>query len=110
LTQSVIAPPPTADQVATTTTLSLLTQSLPHGRREYVLVATVAVTGGSSSLAPTGLVVFRKNGRTFARARLTGGVARVALGRNRPGSKLTFVAVYQGSLQDQASTSLPFQA
>jgi hypothetical protein len=93
----------------TTTTLSIVTQSLPHGRIEYILVATVAPAGGNPPTSPAGIVVFRRNGRTLGKAKIAGGVAQLVLGRSRPSSKLTFVAAFQGNSQFQASTSIPYK-
>ena len=100
----------TVSPLPTATTLYLVTQSLPRGRIEYVLVAAVAPTGGNPPSAPAGVVVFRRNGKTLGKAKITGGVAQLVLGRSRPSSKLTFIAAFQGSSQFQASTSLPLKA
>ncbi len=95
----------------TMTTLSIVTQSLRHGRMiEYILVATIAPAGGSPTTSPAGVVLFRRNGRTLGKAKVVAGVAQAVLGRSRPSSKLTFVATFQGNSQFQASTSLPFRA
>jgi hypothetical protein len=100
----------TVNKSPTATTLSLVTQSLPRGRTEYILVATIAPAGGNPPSAPAGVIVFRGNGKTLGKAKITGGVAQLVLGRSRPSSKLTFVAAFQGSSQFQASTSLPYKA
>ena len=98
----------TVNPLATTTTLSIMTQSLAHGRIEYVLVATVAPAGGNPPTSPAGIVVFRRNGRTLGKAKIAGGVAQIVLGRSLPNSKLKFQASFPGNSQFQASTSLTF--
>ncbi|HEX3449152.1 MAG TPA: Ig-like domain-containing protein, partial [Isosphaeraceae bacterium] len=110
VTESVVPYKQTVNPMTTTTALSIATQSLPHGRTEYVLVATVAPAGGNPPTSPAGIVVFRRNGRTLGKAKIAGGVARIVLGRRRPSSKLTFLAAYQGNSQFRASTSLPYRA
>jgi Bacterial Ig-like domain (group 3) len=110
VTQSVVPFKQTVNPLPTTTALNIVTQSLPHGRTEYVLVATVAPAGANPPTSPAGIVVFRRNGRTLGKAKIAGGVAQIVLGRSRPSSKLTFLAAFQGNSQFRASTSLPYRA
>src|SRR5204863_367673 len=60
----------------------------------------------TSSANPSRTVVFRRNGRSLGRARLTGGTAVLAIGRHPP-SQGTFLASYQGRSRFQPSTSAP---
>jgi hypothetical protein len=90
----------------TITSLSITTQTLANGKTKYILVATVTADG-DPSLAPTGIVVFRKNGRTIGSARLKGGVARLALGRKAPDNQAEFVASFQKNSRFRSSSSPP---
>jgi hypothetical protein len=70
----------------------------------YVLIATV--TAGSSPVAPSGNVIFRRNGKTIGRAKLNAGTATLILGsRARVNQK--FVATFQGDRSFRPSTSPP---
>ncbi len=91
------------DRFSTTTSLILTTQAQANGQVRSVLVATVA-SEGASGQSPVGTVIFRRNGHTLGRARLTGGTAVLAIGRRAP-SRGTFVASYQGNSRFQPSTS-----
>jgi hypothetical protein len=97
LTQTVTAVP-------TATTLTLATQTLANGKTRYVLVATVG-PAIESSVAATGKVVFRKNGRMIGSAKLKGGVATLVIGRSAPRGK--YVAAFARNSQFKASTSAP---
>jgi Bacterial Ig-like domain (group 3) len=94
--QSVL-PAPTA------TTLVVTTETLPSGATRYLLVATVT-TQGNIGLAPSGTVVFRRNGRVLGKAALRNGTAVLSLGRRPPHSG-SYVAKFQGSARFGASSS-----
>ncbi len=98
LTQTVAAVP-------TVTTLAIAAQTHANGKTRYVLVATVA-PAIESSVAVTGKVVFRKNGRAIGSAKLKGGVATLAIGRSLPRAK--YVAAFARNSQFKASSSAPF--
>ena len=56
----------------TMTTLSIVTQSLRHGRMiEYILVATIAPAGGSPTTSPAGVVLFAETAGLSVRPRLS---------------------------------------
>ena len=94
----------TVNALPTATTLSIATETLARGRTEYFLVATVVPQTGIS-LTPTGTVAFRRNGRSIGTARLSGGTAKLVLGRSPPSSTLTFVASFQGGTEFGPSSS-----
>jgi hypothetical protein len=90
----------------TVTTLSITAQPLANGRTKFILVAIVSADG-NPALTPTGIVVFKKNGRSLGSARLKGGVARLVIGRKAPGSGAKFVASFQKNARFGASRSAP---
>jgi hypothetical protein len=91
------------DRFNTATSLTLTTQARANGRLDFVLLATVA-SDGATGQSPIGTVVFRRNGHSLGRVRLTGGTAVLVIGRHPP-SRGTFLASYQGSSRFQPSTS-----
>ncbi len=90
---------------ATSTILTLATQTTAHGGVRYILIATVA-NESSASPAPTGTVIFRRNGKKIGTARLSGGTAVFSLGSRAPVNQ-KFVATFQGSASFLSSTSPP---
>jgi hypothetical protein len=91
----------------TATSLSFTTQVQPDGGVPVVLEAQV-VAIGVTGITPAGKVVFRRNGRVIGRAGLTGGTARLTLGRRTP-PRGKFVASFQGGPQFKSSTSPPLR-
>jgi hypothetical protein len=89
----------------TTTSLILMTQVQANGRLRVVLMATVSSEGASGS-APSGTVVFRRNGHALGRVRLNGGTAVLAIGRHAP-RRGVYVAAFLGGSRFGASTSAP---
>jgi len=90
----------------TSTSLTLTTQTTAQGSVRYVLVATVA--NESSAPAPSGTVVFRRNGKTIGKARVSGGTAVFSVGSRAP-VKQKFVASFERNPSFVASTSPPVQ-
>ena len=88
----------------TTGSISIITQ--PNGSQRYVLTASVT-TGGESSAAPAGTVIFRRNGAILGKAKVKNGTAVLVLGRRaRPQGR--FIANFQGSQRFLASKSMAF--
>ncbi len=92
---------------ATSTSLTLTTQTTAKGGVRYVLIATVA-NESSVSPVPAGTVVFRRNGKKIGAARLSGGTVVFSLGSRAPVNQ-KFVATFQGSASFLSSTSPPVQ-
>ncbi len=92
----------TVTAAPTVTSLTLTTETLSNGSTRYFLVAAVAPATASSAVT-TGTVVFRKNGKVIGKARLKGGVATLAIGRNLP--RGNYVAALERNTQFAASTS-----
>jgi hypothetical protein len=93
-----VAPAPT------TTSLTLTTQTLTRGGVRYLLVAEVA----SETSVPTGVVAFRRNGKTIGKAKLKGGTAVFSVGSRAPVNQ-KFVATLQKNASFLSSTSPPVQ-
>ncbi len=91
------------DKLATSTSLTLVTQTRSNGRVVYVLEASV-VPEGVTGITTTGTVVFRRNGAVIGRARLNDGTAALSIGRKAP-NRARFVAAFQGGSRFKASTS-----
>jgi hypothetical protein len=92
---------------ATSTTLTLTTESTGGSGVRYVLIATV-INQATGSAVPSGTVTFRRNGKTIGKARLGGGTAVFSLGSHAPVNQ-KFVAMFQKSASFLASTSPPVQ-
>lgn len=88
---------------ATSTSLTLTTETTAQGGVRYVLVAMV-VNDSSGSAVPAGTVAFRRNGKTIGKAKLKGGTAVFSLGSRAPANQ-KFVATFQKSASFLASTS-----
>jgi hypothetical protein len=91
------------DKLATSTTLTLTTETRPNGRVVYVLVASV-IPEGVTGITAAGTVIFRRNGSVIGKARVDDGTAILSIGRNAP-KRAKFVAAFQGSSRFKASTS-----
>jgi hypothetical protein len=89
----------------TMTSLVLTTEVLPNGATRNVLVATVAAEE-TSGVVPSGVVVFRRNGKVLGTAELQNGKAVLVLGRRVPLAG-RYVAKFRGSPHFAASVSPP---
>jgi hypothetical protein len=91
------------DKLATSTTLTLATETRPNGRVVYVLEASV-IPEGVTGITAAGTVIFRRNGSVIGKARVDDGTAILSIGRKVP-KRAKFVAAFQGSSRFKASTS-----
>jgi len=98
----------TVNPLPTETSLTMSTETLPHRRIQYILVASVVPQMGTT-LTPMGTVIFRKNGRALGRAKLSGGVAKLVVSQNVISGQSSLVATFQGSSQFGSSSSPPLR-
>ncbi len=90
-------------KLATSTTLTLTTETRPNGQLVYVLEASVTPSG-VTGITAVGAVLFRRNGAVIGRAKVNDGTAVLSIGRHAP-TRAKFVAAFQGSSRFKASTS-----
>jgi hypothetical protein len=90
------------NRLPTTTIAVATTTKAPNGANRYVVIVTVT-SGGDSALAPSGMVVFRKNGVAITRTKLRQGRAVLVLGRRVP--RGDYSAVFQGGARFRPSKS-----